>query len=170
VYEYYDVITSCIDIKGGIDKDHDHIPSPMSRRIVSWKTSEPRHGVSPAVSSASLSGGSVVSINSIVSDMMTTETTGVQPAELGVKLTNWPGGTKPSTVESFLQHKIYFFKDGNVTFLVRGFPSLCCESDSLKKVCRSMAHSIVFIDTFSLGTRYTSPPNSASSTSVIMNL
>jgi hypothetical protein len=136
----------------------------MSRRIVSWKTSEPR--VSPAVSSAS--GGSVVSINSIISDMMPTEATGVQPAELGAKLTNWPGSANPSTVESFVQHDTYFFKDGNITFLVRDV--LCCESYSLKKVCRSMAYSIVFIDTFSLGTRHTSPPNSASSTSAIMNL
>jgi hypothetical protein len=100
----------------------------MSRRIVSWKISEPR--VSPAVSRAS--GGSVVSINSIVSDMMTTEATGVQPAELGGKLTNWPGSANPSTVESFVQHDIYFFKDGNITFLVRDV--LCCESYSLKTV------------------------------------
>ena len=127
--EFKDVITSCTDIKGGIDKGHDHISSLMSRRIVSWKISEPR--VSPAVSSAS--GGSVVSINSIVSDMMPAEATGVQPAELGTKFTNWPGSAaNPSTVESFVQHDIYFFKDGNITFLVRDV--LCCESYSLKKV------------------------------------
>ncbi|KAF8504680.1 hypothetical protein F5888DRAFT_1657649, partial [Russula emetica] len=117
----YDVITSCIDIKGGIDKDHDHIlPFPMSRRsIVSWKISDPR--VSPVVSSAS--GGSVVSINSIISDMMTTEPAGAQAGELGAtKLTgtNWPGSANPSTVESFVQHDIYSFKDGNITFLVDG--------------------------------------------------
>lgn len=87
----------------------------MSRRIVSWKTSEPR--VSPAVSSAS--GSSVVSINSIFSDMMTTETTAVQPADLGAKFTNWPGSAKPPTVDSFVKHDIFFIKDGNVTFLVR---------------------------------------------------
>lgn len=92
----------------------------MSRRIVSWKISEPR--VSPAASRAS--GGSVVSINSIVSDVMTTEATGVQPAELGAKLTNWPGSANSSAVESFVQHDIYFFKDGNITFLVRD--ALCC--------------------------------------------
>ena len=100
----------------------------MSRRIVSWKTSEPR--VSPAVSTASR--GSVVSINSIISDMMPTEATGAQSAELGAKFTNWPGSTNPSTVESFVQHDIYFFKDGNITFLVSGV--LCCETYSLKKI------------------------------------
>ena len=93
----------------------------MSRRIVSWKISEPRG--SPAVSSAG--GGSVVSINSIVSDMMAPGATGVQPAELGTKLTNWPGSANPSNVESFVQHDIYFFKDGNITFLVRDI--LFCE-------------------------------------------
>jgi hypothetical protein len=127
VCEFYHVITPCIDIKGGIDKGHDHIPSPMSRRIVSWRTSEPR--VSPAVSRAS--GGSVVSINSIVSDM-TTETAVVQSAELGAKLTNWPGNPNPPTVESFVQHDIYFFRDGNITFLVRD--ALCCGSCSLKRL------------------------------------
>jgi hypothetical protein len=102
----------------------------MSRRIVSWKISEPR--ASPAVSNAS--GGSVVYINPITSDtmMMTTEATNVQAAELGSKLTKWPGSANLSTVESFVQHDIYFFKDGNITFLVRG--ALCCESYSLKKV------------------------------------
>jgi hypothetical protein len=102
----------------------------MSRRIVSWKISEPR--VSPTVSSAS--GGSVVSINSIISDMMTTEPTGGQAADLrATKLTNRPGSAaNPSTVESFVQHDIYFFKDGNITFLVRCV--LCCESGSLKKL------------------------------------
>ena len=97
----------------------------MSRRIVSWINSEPR--VPPAMSS----GGSVVSINSIVSDMMTTEPTGVQPAERGAKFTNWPGSANPSSGESFVQHDTYFFKDGNITFLVRGV--LRRESGSLKK-------------------------------------
>ena len=136
----------------------------MSRRIVSWKVNESR--VSPAVSSAS--GVSVVSINSIASDMKTAGAAGVQPAELGAKLTNWHGSANPTTDESFVQHDVYFFKDGNLTFLVRN--ALYCAHGSLKKSCRSMAHCIAFIGTFSLGTRSTSPPNSASLTSAITNI
>ena len=90
----------------------------MSRRIVSWWFSEPH--VSPVQSRAS--AVSVVSINSIVSDthMMTAEATWVQPAELGAKLTNLPGSDNPTADNSFVRHKKYFFKDGNITFLVRG--------------------------------------------------
>jgi BTB/POZ domain-containing protein len=96
----------------------------MTPRIVSWKTNEPR--VSPAESSAT--GASVVSINSIVSDTMTTGATGVQPAGLGAKLTNWPGSANLPTDESFVQHDVYFFKDGNITFLVRDSFVLCVQS------------------------------------------
>ncbi len=60
------------------------------------------------------------------------EPTGVQPAELGARVTNWSGSANPPTVESFVQHDVYFFKDGNITFLVRDVQ--CCESCSLKKV------------------------------------
>ena len=111
----------------------------MSRRIVSWKASEPRASVSPAVSSAS--GGSVVSINSIISDMMPTEATGVQPAEFGAKHTNWPGSANPSTAESFVQHSIYFFKDGNITFLVSDVP--CCEEPDLLKKVAGRRHTLL---------------------------
>jgi hypothetical protein len=76
-------------------------------RIVSW-FNEPR--VSPSQSSAS--PVSVVSINSIISDthMMTTKATGVQSAELS---------SEPTADDSFVRHNTYFFKDGNITFLVR---------------------------------------------------
>jgi hypothetical protein len=134
-------------------------------RIVSWRINEPR--VSPSQSSAS--PVSVVSINSIVSDMhiMTTEATGVQPVELGAKFTNLPRSSDPAANASFVRHDTYFFKDGNITFLVRD--ALYCAPSLLKKGCRSMAHSIVFIGTFSLATRSTSLPSLASSTSVITN-
>ncbi len=93
----------------------------MTPRIVSWKTNEPR--VSPSLSSAG--SVSVVSINSIVSDTMTTGATGVKPDELGAKLTNWPVSANSTTDESFVQHDVYFFKDGNITFLVRDGFVLC---------------------------------------------
>jgi hypothetical protein len=96
----------------------------MTPRIVSWKTNE--SCVSPSLSSAG--SVSVVSINSIVSDTMTTGATGVQPAGLGAKLTNWPGSANPTTNESFVQHDVYFFKDGNITFLVRDGSVLCVQS------------------------------------------
>ena len=87
----------------------------MSRRIVSWRINEP--SVSPTLSNAS--AVSVVSISSIVSDM-TTEATGVpvQHAEPGAKLENLPGSAHPTSEDSFVRHDTYFFKDGNITFLV----------------------------------------------------
>ena len=54
--------------------------------------------------------------------MMTTETTGVQPADPGAKITYFPGSVKSTADESFVRHSIYFFKDGNITFLVRVTP------------------------------------------------
>jgi hypothetical protein len=62
---------------------------------------------------------------------MTTDATGVQPAELGAKLTNLPGNDNPTADDSFVRHDIYFFKDGNITFLVRDV--LYCAHGSLKK-------------------------------------
>ena len=102
--------------------DKDRTSSPMSPRIVSWKSDEPR--VSPSLSSAS--SLSIVSMNSIGSEthMMTTEATGVQPADPGAKLAYFPGCVKPTTDESFVRHNIYFFKDGNITFLVRVTPCI----------------------------------------------
>lgn len=98
----------------------------MSPPIVSWKINEPR--ISSALSSAS--AASVVSINSIVSDthMMTTEAT----ADFGAKLTNLPGSAHPIADDSFVRHDIYFFKDGNITFLVRDTP--CCAPGSPKRL------------------------------------
>ena len=75
----------------------------MSRRIVSWWINEPR--VSPALSSAS----------AVVRDI-TADAIGVQLAELTALV---HGSANPTSEESFVQHDIYFFKDGNITFLVR---------------------------------------------------
>jgi hypothetical protein len=74
---------------------------------------------------SSASGLSVLSIDSIVSDtdthMLTTEATGAQRVGLGAtKLTNSTWSANPTADDSFVRHDIYFFKDGNITFLVDG--------------------------------------------------
>jgi hypothetical protein len=48
--------------------------------------------------------------------MMTTEATGVKSAEPGAK---FPGSSNRTADDSFVRHETYFFKDGNITFLVR---------------------------------------------------
>ena len=93
----------------------------MSDRIVSWRIDEPR--VSPSLSTvSSTSGLSVLSINAIGTDthMVTTEATGAQHVDLGAtKLTNLIRSANPTSDDSFVRHDTYFFKDGNITFLVR---------------------------------------------------
>ena len=54
--------------------------------------------------------------------MMTTEATGTgaQRVDLGAtKPTNLTQSASPTTDDSFVRHEIYFFEDGNITFLVR---------------------------------------------------
>lgn len=89
----------------------------MARRMVSWRGIEPR--ASAALSSAS--SVSIVSIDSIAPDRhtMTLEAPTAQPVDLGTKSTSLLGGSNPSTDDSYLRHDIYFFQDGNITFLVR---------------------------------------------------
>ena len=92
----------------------------MARRIVSLRGNEPR--ISPSSSSSSVL--SVLSIDSILSDphKANPETQEAQPADLGVdpmSATSLSKGVKPKTDDQFLRHDTYFFKDGNITFLVR---------------------------------------------------
>ncbi|KAF8504682.1 hypothetical protein F5888DRAFT_774193 [Russula emetica] len=80
---------------------------------VSWGCND--HTVSPAVSSIS-STSSVVSIDSIIRHLS------VEPSGNGTS-TSVTGSTHSradSTNDSFIRHHKYFFKDGNVTFLVDG--------------------------------------------------
>jgi hypothetical protein len=64
--------------------------------------------------------------------MLTTEATGAQRVGLGAtKLTNSTWSANPTADDSFVRHDIYFFKDGNITFLVRD--AMYCTSGSLKK-------------------------------------
>jgi len=106
----------------------------MATRIVSWSGKE--HTVSPSLSKTP----SMVSFDSILSD--NSETPSLQCAPHAVE--SWPprvkyvtsqvietSGTRTcasasmypgggATDGSFVRHHRYFFKDGNVTFLVRG--------------------------------------------------
>ncbi|KAI9452808.1 hypothetical protein F5148DRAFT_1235274 [Russula earlei] len=94
----------------------------MARRVVSWVKNEP--DVSPVPSSATASTLSIVSFDSTFSDlpMATPEAHGAKHSELGVKdmsATNLQKGAS-STEDPFLRHDKYYFKDGNITFLVEG--------------------------------------------------
>ncbi|KAH8979169.1 hypothetical protein EDB86DRAFT_677300 [Lactarius hatsudake] len=104
----------------------------MAPRIVSWTDNE--ICVSPILSSAA----SIVSFDSTFSDTYpshsqmsptASETLGLPSAEFGAQYTSLPefpeeektprgGHTTPD--DSFVQHAAYFFKDGNVTFLIDG--------------------------------------------------
>ncbi|KAH9032590.1 hypothetical protein EDB85DRAFT_2145497 [Lactarius pseudohatsudake] len=102
----------------------------MAPNIVSWGDNE--ICISPVLSSAA----SIVSFDSIFSDTspsrsqtppIASETPGLPNAEFGAKQTGLPGfseGNIPrgghTTDDSFIRHDAYFFKDGNVTFLVDG--------------------------------------------------
>ena len=102
----------------------------MATRIVAWSGNE--HTVSPSLSKTP----SMVSFDSTFSDI---ETPGVQGAHHAADArVNYvssqviePSGTRTytpasiypgtgATDGSFVRHHKYFFKDGNVTFLVRG--------------------------------------------------
>ncbi|KAF8270203.1 hypothetical protein EI94DRAFT_1723356 [Lactarius quietus] len=100
----------------------------MAPHIVSWRDS-------PIVSSAAPSSlsSSVVPIESLLSDPYTKspiipEAWRARTTDPGVRPANFPsGGSETSdgprqqSNDTFLQHSKYFFKDGNVTFLVDGF-------------------------------------------------
>ena len=103
----------------------------MATRIVSWSGNE--HTVSPSLSKTP----SMVSFDSTLSDNSETPDVQIAPhaAESRVKYASSqviePSGTRTctsgimypgdsTTDGSFVRHHKYFFKDGNVTFLVRG--------------------------------------------------
>ena len=83
---------------------------------------------------------------------MTTEATWVQPAELGVKFTNLPGSDNPAAGNYFVRHNKYFFRDGNITFLVRG--ALYLTPSSLKRAVGRrhtlLCSSVLFLSGLSL--------------------
>jgi hypothetical protein len=102
----------------------------MATRIVSWSNNE--HTISPSL----LKTPSMVSFDSVLSD--NSETPSMQGARNAVESrikyvtsqVKEPSGTRTytsasmspgvgATDGSFVRHHRYFFKDGNVTFLVR---------------------------------------------------
>src|SRR6266702_4524870 len=109
----------------------------MAPRIVSWSDIEICISPIPNLSSAA----SIISFDSTFSDTYpshsqmpptASEAPGLPSAELGAKHTKLPGfseegktptGGHATTDDSFIRHDAYFFKDGNVTFIVR---SLLC--------------------------------------------
>ena len=104
--------------------------SLMAPRIVSWSNRE--ICISPVRSSAA----SIISFDSIFSDSIPSpigsEVLGLPSDKFGAGYSNLPGlsdeGRTPRSGhatldDSFVRHDAYFFKDGNVTFLVRGPPA-----------------------------------------------
>ncbi|KAH9006231.1 hypothetical protein EDB86DRAFT_3097923 [Lactarius hatsudake] len=100
----------------------------MAPPIVSWSDNE--IWTSPVLSSAA----SIVSFDSTFSDTYpsrsrtpptASETPGLPSAEFGAKLPGFsegkiPRGGHTTSDDSFIRHDAYFFKDGNVIFLVDG--------------------------------------------------
>ncbi|KAH9067683.1 hypothetical protein EDB87DRAFT_20195 [Lactarius vividus] len=104
----------------------------MTPHIVSWSDNE--ICISPVLSSAA----SIVSFDSSFSDIFSSHSQmsptaskapGLHIAGIGAKHTTFlepsegrkiPGGGHTTPDDSFIRHDAYFFKDGNVTFLVGG--------------------------------------------------
>jgi hypothetical protein len=110
----------------------------MVSHIVSWRGND--HTVSPVLSSTP----SIVSVDSILpykreafsvvqeapraaESWVERMSSLIEPS--GIETSSTSASTYPSADplaagnDSFIQHHIYFFKDGNVTFLVRGVQS-----------------------------------------------
>jgi hypothetical protein len=116
----------------------------MAPHIVSWSDRE--ICISPVISSAA----SVISFDSTFSDPIpnhsqmsptASEALGLPSDQFGPKYSSLPGlseegriprGGHPTLDDSFVRHDAYYFKDGNVTFLVCGLPAFAypmCRAD-----------------------------------------
>ena len=114
----------------------------MAPRIVSWRGSETR--LSPSLPVSGVSPVSVVAIDSISApqnpptmSQATTEVPVTQGGGLEVDTVGLAGisATANSTMDdSFPRHDTYFFKDGNITFLVRKMLYGAQPTDSLTNV------------------------------------
>ena len=148
--------------------------SVMPSHIFSWGENE--HDESIALPS----GTSIVSFDSILPDTKasssatmtespnTTESqakAAINFIEVEMAKSRTPSSAYQGADQSFPRHEKYFFKDGNITFLVRGLlsPSLCAYQIYMLG-CRSTARFIAFTDTFFLVTRSTFLPDCHSST------
>ena len=99
----------------------------MAPRIVSWSDRE--ISTSPVLSSAA----SIISFDSTLSDPVLNHASAPRlPSDkFGARCSNLPEfldegrtprGGHATLDDSFVRHDAYYFKDGNVTFLVRGRP------------------------------------------------
>ena len=107
----------------------------MAPHIISWSDRE--ICISPVLSSAA----STISFDSTFSDPIpshspmsptASEALGLPGDKFGARYNNLPGfsdegrtsrGGHATLNDSFVRHDVYFFKDGNVTFLVCGLPA-----------------------------------------------
>jgi hypothetical protein len=131
--------------------------------IIAWGDSE------RSTSPVSTSTASLVSIDSITSDTRSTapepRATLSRPESMSfpVFLGNRESGAHPANGDPFTRHDKYYFKDGNITFLVRP----CFMFDRMKHylLCqlRSMALFTASTDTSSIETRRISPLDSNNS-------
>ena len=110
----------------------------MALRIVSWRGNENR--VSPPQPPSSASAASVVAIDSLPAPqkppmMSQAGTEAPIPGGLEADPTGVPaaGIANPTTDESTPRHDTYFFRDGNITFLVRK-NSLMCAGNPLTRL------------------------------------
>lgn len=137
--------------------------------------------LSPVVSSAGTT--SVVPIESLLSDPyenppFSPEASRIHLIGPGIRRANFlaMGSSESETPDtsgwqsddSFVQHSKYFFKDGNVTFLVRRL--LKAYTSNVLTIRRSIAFSSVSIVTCSLTTLCTFPLDSPNSVSVTTRL
>ena len=145
-------------------------PLDILTSIAPWN-GEIRGSPTPSTTSAA----SVVSIDSVFSDPDM-----ISPTALETPVSHQPfaisGGSKMrADVQlnpdgSFLRHDKYFFKDGNITFLVRRDALVLVCTRAHQQFFRSMAPSFVSIDTFFLAILSISPPDSPSLAFVITKL
>ena len=109
----------------------------MTPHIISWATNE------RSISPISTSPSSVVSIDSISSESSLSHTTQPRVKSMNI-LGDREFGVHHANDDPFARHDKYFFKDGNITFLVRPFLNrmrLCSPFYS-----RSTAHSTASTD------------------------
>lgn len=126
--------------------------------IISWGGDE------RSVSPVSTTTTSVVSIDSIPSNTSSTVPEASRTTQSQVSFPVFLGNRAPglhlANDDPFMRHDKYYFKDGNITFLVRPCSIVC--SLGLLFYPRSTAHFTVSIDTSFLVIQLTSPLGLAS--------
>src|SRR6266404_2458387 len=139
----------------------------MAPHIVTWELDRDKRSTSPVPSTV----GSVVSIESIISDMSmishsVPDVRGRSMDFMQRKVT-MPPGVHPAIDSPFVRHEKYFFQDGNITFLVRNCSTIDTRAThKVHNYFRLMALSTVSIVTSSPATQNISLPGLSSSVSV----